>query len=298
MTFSRRSILSAAACLPVAACSQRVETVARRPAPAGGAAPLDLGGTPEEAWSIAAKAHEDLMMVPDLRMHGAEQIAMLVFPGMTMLDLVGPQYFFASMMGATIHLVSKDKTLAPVTGDSGFAIVPTLTMAECPETLDILFVPGGTKGVIDVLNDVDTIDFVASRGAKAKRVTSACTGALILGQAGLLEGRRATTHWAAHQLLAAFGATPVHQRVVKDGPVTTAAGVSAGIDLALALVAELRGVPYAEALQLQAEYAPEPPFNAGTPETIDPAIGGPLQAMFAMTLFDMKKAAANRRRAG
>ena len=254
-----------------------------------------FGDTPEAAREIAVRAHDDLMAVPGLTMHGAEEIAMLCYDGMTMLDLVGPQYFFASMMGARVHLVSKDPGLAPIMGDTGFAILPTLSLADCPRDLDILFVPGGTAGTVRVMEDDHVIDFVADRGARAAHVTSVCTGSMILGQAGLLAGKRATSHWATHHLLPEFGATPVNARIVQDGTVTTGAGVSAGLDFALALVARIRGVPYAEALQLQAEYAPEPPFSAGTPETIDPALGDAMHGIFATTLQAMKQAAAHAR---
>ena len=235
------------------------------------------------------------MRVPGLIMHGAEEIAMLCYDGMTMLDLVGPQYFFASMMGARVHLVTKDPNLAPIQGDTGFAIVPTLSLADCPRDLDILFVPGGTAGTVRVMEDRAVIDALADLGGRAAYITGVCTGSMILGQAGLLAGRRATSHWATRHLLPDFGATPVDARVVQDGPVTTAAGVSAGLDFALALVGQIRGQPYAEALQLQAEYAPEPPFTAGTPETIDPALGEPMHEMFAMTLHGMKSAARHAR---
>ncbi|MEM8985452.1 MAG: DJ-1/PfpI family protein [Pseudomonadota bacterium] len=257
--------------------------------------PPRFGATPEEASRIAYDAHEEIMAYPGLKMHGAEEIAMLVYPKMTMLDLVGPQYFFASMMGAKVHLVSKDKTLAPVDGDTGFAIVPTTSMADCPKDLDILFVPGGTSGTTEAMLDDETVDFIADRAGRAKHVTSVCTGSLILGQAGLLKGKRATSHWATRHLLADFGATPVDARVVTDGRIVTGAGVSAGLDFALALLAQLRGAPYAKAIQLQTEYAPEPIFNAGTPATIDPKLGEPLHEMFATAIFAMKEAAKKQR---
>ena len=287
MTASRRQLLALAAIAPfatLAATMQRAQAEGYR-----------FGNTPEEAWDIAAKAHEDLMAYPDLVMHGAEEIAMVCYEGMTMLDLVGPQYFFASMMGARVHLVSADPELRPIKGDTGFAIVPTLAMAACPDLLDILFVPGGTMGTVRAMEDSEFIDFIADRGARAKHLTSVCTGSLILGQAGLLEGKRATSHWATRHLLPEFGATPVNARVVQDGNVTTGAGVSAGLDFALALLAQIRGRPYAEAIQLQAEYAPEPPLEAGSPENIDPALGESMHSMFATALYAMREAAANRR---
>jgi putative intracellular protease/amidase len=292
MEKSRRVFLAAAALAPLAPAGLLGACARSQGAPAP---PGDLGATAEEALKIATRAHEELMLVPGLKMHGAEQIAMLVYPGMTMLDLVGPHYFFASMMGAKVHLVAKDETLAPIMGDAGLAVAPTISMKDCPKELDIIFAPGGTVGTIKAMEDAETIDFIADRGSRAAYVTSVCTGALVLGQAGLLEGRRATTHWAAHHLLPEFGAKPVDARVVTDGNRVTGAGVSAGLDFAIALVAEIRGEAYAKALQLQAEYAPEPPFNAGTLQAIGPELGTPMREMFATTVFDMKQAAANRR---
>ena len=248
----------------------------------------------EEDYEVYYKAHENLMTYPGLNMHGAEEIAMLCYDGMTMLDLVGPQYFFASMMGAKVHLVGKDSELSPVMGDTGFAIVPTMSIDDCPEELDILFAPGGTMGTVRVMEDKDWIDFIADRGARAKHITSVCTGSLVLGQAGLLEGKRATSHWATRHLLPEFGATEVTARVVRDGKVPTGAGVSAGLDFALALLAQIRGEPYAKAIQLQAEYAPVPPLSAGTPEAIDPELGEPMHEMFATALFAMKEASKGR----
>lgn len=287
MNTTRRNVLGLAGLAPfmtLAGCMQRAEAESYR-----------FGNSEQEAFELSYKAHENLMTYPGLNMQGAEEIAMLCYDGMTMLDLVGPQYFFAAMMGAKIHLVTKDTSLAPVMGDTGFAIVPTMSLDDCPEDLDILFVPGGTMGTVRVMEDKDWIDFVADRGARAKHVTSVCTGSLILGQAGFLEGKRATSHWATRHLLPEFGANEVNARVVRDGNVTTGAGVSAGLDFALALLAQIRGEPYAKAIQLQAEYAPEPPLAAGTPETIDPELGAPMHEMFATALFAMKEASKKRR---
>ncbi|HET6471104.1 MAG TPA: DJ-1/PfpI family protein [Pseudomonadales bacterium] len=212
---------------------------------------------------------------------GREQVAMLLYPGFTALDLVGPQYFFACMYGATVHLVTTEPTLAPVKSDLGLAIVPTVTMADAPRDLDILFVGGGTQGTLDVMQRADVIAFLADRGARAKHVCSVCTGSMVLGQAGLLKGKRATSHWVARSVLPEFGATPVDARVVTDGNVTTAAGVSAGLDFGIAVVESLRGKPYAAALMLQAEYHPQPPFPGGTLATTDAAVGGMMDTMMA-----------------
>lgn len=226
-------------------------------------------------------AHNKLAAVPDLKMMGSEQIAMLLYPGFTALDLVGPHYMFASMMGAKVHLVTTGADLAPVPSDLGLAIAPTMRMQDCPADLDILFCPGGLAGTLEAMKSVAVIDFIADRGSRAKNITSVCTGSLLLGQAGLLKGKRATSHWAAINTLDAFGAIPTHERVVIDGKVITGAGVSAGLDFGLQLIARLRGVNYAKAIQLQAEYAPEPPFDAGTLKTAPPAVADAMSTMLA-----------------
>jgi cyclohexyl-isocyanide hydratase len=190
-------------------------------------------------------------------------IGMLVFPGVQQLDLTGPYELFASAPQTRVDLVWKDT--GPLVSSTGLTLLPTLGFADCP-SLDVLCVPGG-GGINPLLEDAETLDFIRRQAATARFVTSVCTGSLVLGAAGLLRGRRATTHWASHGLLAAFGATPVHERVVRDGTLITAGGVTAGIDFGLAVVAELLGRPQAEALQLQLEYAPAPPFDAGTPAT-------------------------------
>ena len=231
--------------------------------------------------AAAADAHTRLMTVPGLNMHGNEEVAMLLYPGFTALDLVGPHYFFASMMGARVHLVTTTGDLSPVPSDLGLAIAPTTTLADCPKDLTVLFAPGGTTGTLAAASDPGVRAFVADRASRATCVTSVCTGSLLLGAAGVLRGRRATSHWVVRDMLGHFGAIPTDARVVMDGPVVTGAGVSAGLDFAIAVVERLRGRPYAQALMLQAEYKPEPPFPGGTPASTDPAIAGPMGDMFA-----------------
>ncbi|QMW24321.1 DJ-1/PfpI family protein [Sandaracinobacteroides saxicola] len=228
---------------------------------------------------MGADAHARLMAIPGLKMHGKEQLAMLLYPGFTALDLVGPHYFFACMMGAKVHLVTTEPTLAPVVSDLGLAIQPTVTLADAPEALDLAFVPGGTIGTLATMKNPAALAWLQKLAARGTRMTSVCTGSLVLAKAGLLKGRRATCHWAGLSELARFGAIPVAERVVHDGPVTTGAGVSAGLDFALAIVGELRGQAYAQALMLQAEYAPQPPFPGGTLATTDPALREAMQAM-------------------
>jgi cyclohexyl-isocyanide hydratase len=196
------------------------------------------------------------------------QIGLLLFPQVQQLDLTGPYEVFASLPGTTMHLPAR--TLDPVRTATGLILVPTTTLDDCP-ALDVLCVPGGI-GVNAVLGDETVLGFVRRQAAGARFVTSVCTGALVLGAAGLLRGRRATTHWASHDLLAAFGAIPVHGRVVRDGNLLTGGGVTAGIDFALTLVAEIAGREAAETIQLNLEYAPAPPFAAGSPDTAPAAI--------------------------
>ncbi len=198
----------------------------------------------------------------------ALEIGLLVFPRVQQLDLTGPYEVFATLPDARVHLVARDR--APVTSATGLVLTPTTTFSDCP-ALDVLCVPGGA-GVNALMEDDETLDFVRRQAAGARYLTSVCTGALVLGAAGLLVGRRATTHWAAHDLLAAFGAVPVEGRVVRDGNLVTGGGVTAGIDFALTLAAELTDPATAQAIQLQHEYAPAPPFDAGRPETAGPAV--------------------------
>ena len=199
---------------------------------------------------------------------------MLLYPGFTMLDLVGPLTVFAQH--AKIYLLWK--TLDPVFSDTGIAMVPTATLDRCPAKLDILFVPGGF-GTADAMNDAQLIEFLKRQAPGARYVTSVCSGSLILGAAGLLNGYKATSHWAARDLLASFGATPTKGRVVMDRDRATGGGVTAGIDFGLTLLAELRGVEEAQMIQLAMEYDPAPPFDAGSPEKAAPAIVQRVQNM-------------------
>lgn len=212
---------------------------------------------------------------------GQEQIAMLLYPKFTALDLVGPHYFFACMFGAKVHLVTTEKDLSPVMSDLGLAITPTMTMADAPRDLDVLFVPGGTEGTLSVMGRADTMGWIKDRASRAKHITSVCTGSMVLAKAGLLRGKKATSHWVTRDVLADFGAIPTNERVVKDGNILTGAGVSAGLDFAIALVEMLRGRAYAEALVLQGEYAPDPSIKGGTLATTSAPVGQMMNDMFA-----------------
>ena len=189
-------------------------------------------------------------------------VAFLLFPGITQLDFTAPAQALSRMPGA--RLVGAAATLDPIATDSGFAILPTHDFASAPQA-DILCVPGG-HGVTEALGDAATIDFVARQAAGAQWVTSVCTGAFLLGRAGLLAGKRATTHWAYTHLLPLVGAESVAARVVEDGKLVTSGGVTSGLDFALTLIARLHGDAVAQAIQLAIEYDPAPPFVGGHPD--------------------------------
>src|SRR4051795_11614023 len=191
------------------------------------------------------------------------QIGILVFPKVTQLDLTGPLQVFASLPGAKVHLIGK--RLEPVPSDSVLMLTPTVSFADCPQ-LDVICVPGG-MGTNDLVNDEETLQFLRAQAEGAKYVTSVCTGSLVLGAAGLLRGYRAATHWSAMEMLTQFGATPTKTRVCVDRNRITGGGVTAGIDFALTLVSIMVDRTIAEAIQLQLEYNPAPPFNAGSPDT-------------------------------
>ena len=190
-------------------------------------------------------------------------IGLLLFPRLTQLDLTGPFEAFMRMPGARVHLAWK--TMDPVRSDSGMAILPSVTFADCPP-LDLLCVPGG-PGQIALMDDEEVLAFLQRKATGARYVTSVCTGALVLGAAGLLRGYRAATHWTAMDQLEPLGAIPVAERVVFDRNRITGGGVTAGIDFALSVVAEVSGEDVARAIQLQIEYEPAPPFRGGSPAT-------------------------------
>lgn len=189
------------------------------------------------------------------------QIGFLLFPRLTQLDLTGPVQVLSRLPGAQLHFIWK--RIEPIASDSTLVLTPTTTFADCPP-LDVICVPGGA-GADDLLTDDETLDFVRRQGASARYVTSVCTGSLVLGAAGLLEGYRATCHWSAIDHLAAFGATAERTRVCVDGNRITGGGVTAGIDFGLTLVAMLADRTTAEMIQLGLEYDPAPPFDAGSP---------------------------------
>ncbi len=195
-------------------------------------------------------------------------IGMLLFPRFTQLDLTGPYEVFAQLPDTQVHLVSH--SLEPVASAYGMAFTPDTTFDACPP-LDLIFVPGG-PGISGAIESQPTLAFLRQRAAKAKYVTSVCTGALVLGAAGLLNGYRATTHWLSMDLLPVVGAVPVSERVVVDRNRITGGGVTAGIDFGLVVAAYLFGEEVARSIQLMMEYDPAPPFDSGSPRTASAAL--------------------------
>lgn len=216
-------------------------------------------------------------------------IAMLIYPGFTALDLVGPHQVFANLPGYRVQLVWKTKDL--ITSDAGIAIQPTMTFKDCPEELAVLFIPGGMEGTTKMMEDADVLAFLKSRAEKSDYVTSVCTGSLVLGAAGLLKGYKATSHWGARDVLKTLEAEPVDQRVVCDRNRITGAGVTAGLDFALSLAARLKGETYAKAVQLAIEYEPAPPFMAGSPASAGPELTNLVRALSVPFLKSANNAA-------
>ena len=215
-------------------------------------------------------------------------IGCLLFSGLTQLDLTGPLQALSRIPGVKTHIVAKSRRAVPT--DCAFSILPTVTFERCPP-LDVLLVPGGT-GVADAINDAATVAFIRSRATVTAVLASVCTGAFLLGAAGLLRGKRATTHWAYRDLLPEVGAIPVPARVVTDNNVVTCAGVSAGLDAALSLIALLSGAEVAQAIQLSLEYDPAPEFQSGSPEKAEPFLVDRLRGEYRPRLRVLKAALA------
>ncbi len=209
---------------------------------------------------------------------GTEKIAFLIYPEFTALDMVGPYQMLTSLMGATTHVVAKTRDI--VKTDSGLLFQPTASFDECPLELDVICVPGGASGTLEAMQDDATIRFLRDRGSRARFVTSVCTGALVLGAAGLLTGYKATTHWAATSLLPYSGRSRPKVGSCATATALPGAGVTAGIDFGLSLVGQLRDRQYAECVQLMSEYAPEPPYDAGTPKRAPSEVTKMMSDMF------------------
>ena len=238
------------------------------------------------AWDRSVAAHDALAARQGVTLTAREDIVIVLHPGFDTLDVIGPHYFLASMIGATVHLATTGAADAPVMSAGGLPLMPTTTLAEAPSSPTVFLVPGGDTRVL--LTDPEAMEGIRRLGKAAETVASVCTGAFALGAAGLLDGRHATSHWSVRHLLAGYGATPVDQRVVADGNVVTAAGVTAGMDLALTLVSQLRGADYARFLELGAEYSPQPPFGTGTPDTAGAELTALAREFYATIEHDLR----------
>lgn len=258
------------------------------------------------AAPAAEQRHRDVMMKLFNDLAGGEphklkqmfpakkrQIAMLAYPGMFPLDFIAPHQLFTGMMQTELHIVSIEKK--PISAGQGIAVLPTATLDECPDHLDVLFVPGGLDGTAKMMRNADVLAFLQRQARTARYVTSVCTGSLVLGAAGLLKGKKAATYWAVRDLLPLVGAQPVVARVVEDGPLITAGGVTAGFDFGLLIAARLASEEYAQALQLYFEYDPAPPFNAGSPETAPAAVTAAMREMYREGIETLRDAATSAR---
>lgn len=204
-------------------------------------------------------------------------VGFVLFPNLTQLDFTGPLQVLSRLPDAEVHLIAK--TMDPVPSDGALSIPPTVTFDDCPD-LDLICVPGG-HGVADQINDAETVGFIRRQGESAKYVTSVCTGAFLLGAAGLLEGKRATTHWGYTDVLPLVGATYEPARVVRDGHTITAGGVTSGIDFGFTVLAEIAGEEVAKAVQLGLEYDPMPPFYSGSPARASDAVKAQVAPRYA-----------------
>jgi cyclohexyl-isocyanide hydratase len=229
--------------------------------------------------AVADRAEEHASSVADMRIDDPRQwsvqrmphhlnIGILIYPRMDQIDFTGPFEVFSRLPDSTVHVLWKEKN--PLRDLNGLILTPETTLSEAPP-LDLLQVPGG-YGQEALMDDEVVLSFIHKQMGSGKYVFSVCTGALICGAAGILRGKRATTHWTAFDLLPFFGAIPVDSRVVEDGNLISSAGVTAGIDGALRVAALLRGDRIAQQIQLAMEYAPEPPFQSGSPKTAPPEI--------------------------
>jgi cyclohexyl-isocyanide hydratase len=235
----------------------------------------------------------------DLMRKGSERILILLYPGFTAMDAIGPEYALSCMMGATMRFIAK--TAKPVRTESGFDVTPHLTFDQLPEKPTLFIVPGGTSGTIAAIEDAATRDFIRKAGSVSQLVGSVCTGSLLLGAAGLLDGYEAASHWQTLELLPIFGAKPSRKRVVFDRNRVTGAGVTAGLDFSFELVRHFRGDTYAKGVQLLGQYDPQPPFaGGGNPDTADPLLVALLNEMhrpfIASYAESIRKAGGEKRR--
>ncbi len=303
MSMNRRSFSRLAASLGVTALlggareAASKEVAGNSPAGAGISSPQNLEELETQHMEMMSK-YSSFMTGPKLT------IGMVVYPGMFLMDLIGPLTVFEALMNREIHLLWKNLDAVndlKSEGSTYIPIRPTTAFKDCPSNLDVLFVPGGVPGTFAMMEDAEVISFLAEQGKTAKYVTSVCTGSLILGAAGLLNGYRATSYWSMIDVLKEFGAIPARGRVVIDRNRITGGGVTAGIDFGLKIIGALRSPEYAQAVQLYLEYDPAPPYNAGSPlkaparvrEFISSMFGG-LNKLAEATAIKIRKQYPNR----
>ena len=257
----------------------------RRDFLAGSAALTTLGFGQESKSADSNKAQDQYKRIQG----NAPVIAMIIYPEFTALDLIGAYQFFWAIMTHRVLLVSKNGGV--VRADTGLGVSSEATFKTCPKNIDAIFLPGGTNGTVAAMKDKETIKFIKNAAPNCKLITSVCTGSLILGAAGLLKGKKATTHWLAHETLSDFGAIPVKERVVRDGNIITGAGVSASLDLGMEVVQTLSGEDYAKLCQLFFEYDPKPKFDCGSPDKAPKADVQMCRDMVPQFLADVRSVA-------
>ena len=246
--------------------------------------PADDGAAlalPDSLPEITPENHDAVMV--DLfgeATHGIETIGILVYDGVNDLDALGPRYVLGQLMGVNLQLISIEP--GTITTVMGTELVPNTTIAEV-DSLDLLGIPGGFRGTIDATYDEPLHDWIRRVDATTTYTAAVCTGVWVLGATGLLEGRNATTNWyRAEEMMARYGATFTDERYTNDGKYWTAAGVTAGMDMSLALMNEVAGAAYTQAVMLDMEYDPAPPISGGSPEATDPGVFNMMKAMYDM----------------
>jgi cyclohexyl-isocyanide hydratase len=263
MTMNRRSFSRISAALGLTALLGGAREASSKVV--DGASGIDAVSSPQNLEEMESQHMKAMQKFGSFMAGPKLTIGLVIYPGMFLLDLVGPLTVFEALMNREIHLLWKDLNPVESAGAGSIPVQPTTSFKDCPKKLDVLFVPGGVPGTFSMMEDPEVINFLIEQGKSSKYITSVCTGSFILGAAGLLSGYRATSYWSMIDNLRQFGATPVQGRVVVDRNRITGGGVTAGMDFGLSIVAKLRNPEYAQAIQLYLEYDPAPPFNSGSP---------------------------------
>ena len=262
-----------------------------------GPAPENAEVTTNPALQVTAENHDALMadLMPDKGYTHVKTIGILVYDGVNELDVFGPRYVLTQDMQSQLQLIALEP--GPVTTVTGLTFEPNTTIDQV-DSLDILIIPGGFRGTIEAAYDEEVLDWIRKIDQTTTFTSAICTGGWILGATGLLEGKRATTNWyRAEEYMTKYGAEFTHERFTRDGKIWTAAGVTAGMDMALAMLAELRGEAYAQGVMLDMEYDPAPPITGGSPNATPASVFQMMQGMYDMgvqPLVDSLEAARKR----